>query len=208
MGAGAKPAFFTGGAAVPAPCLHIVGAQEIVPGQMNASSGLGTRACGWRRGCSGERGGCEHRSRGGSWSSRTGGGPACQKQGAGRGTVGSEAGPVVGRPGATPGRVIFSPGVDTWQAESPTSLCNAHGCFSGTKSEAWSLGENSASLTSRGKWQEVPTPACCPREPEKCPNASALGSSAAAGSSPLSPGSSRSVSNSHCPAQPCRGPKP
>ena len=47
---------------------------------------------------------------------------------------------------------------------------------------AWE--ENSASLTSRVKWQEVPTPACHPREPEKCPNASALGSSAAAGGSP------------------------
>ena len=46
MRAGAKSAFFTGGAAVPAPCLHIVGTQEIVPGQLNARSGLGDQGMG------------------------------------------------------------------------------------------------------------------------------------------------------------------
>ena len=84
------------------------------------------------------------------------------------------------------GGMFFSPVVDTWQARLPESLCKAHGCFSGTKSRAWSLGEDSASLTSRAKGREVPTPACCPWEPEKCPNASAVSSSAAAVSSPVS----------------------
>lgn len=94
------------------------------------------------------------------------------------GVVDSEAGTAVGRPGVPSGKMFCSPGVDMWQAEVPGSLCKASGCFSGTKSKAPSSRENSASLTSRAKWQEVPTPACCPREPEKCPNASALGSSA------------------------------
>lgn len=91
--------------------------------------------------------------------------------------MGSEAGTVVGRSEATPGRVFLSPVVHV-KAEVPGSLCNAHGCFSGTKSKAPGSTENSASLTSRVKWQEVPAPACCPWEPGKCPNASALGSSA------------------------------
>lgn len=84
------------------------------------------------------------------------------------------------------GGMFFSPVVDTWQARLPESLCKAHGCFSGTKSRAWSLGEDSASLTSRAKGREVPTPACCPWEPEKCPDASAVSSSAAVVSSPVS----------------------
>lgn len=123
------------------------------------------------------------------------------------GSVGSEAGTVVGRPGTIPGGMVFSPGIDTWRAEVPGSLCKARGCFSGTESKALSSGENSASLTSRAKWQEVPTPAYCPREPEKCPNASALGgsadSSAATGGSQVSARDLGLISNSHCPAWHC-----
>ena len=91
--------------------------------------------------------------------------------------VGSEAGTAVDRPGAPSARACFSPAVATWRAEVPGSLCKAHGCFSGTKSKGPSSGET-ASLTSRAEWREVPTPAYCPRKPEKCPNASALGGSA------------------------------
>lgn len=108
------------------------------------------------------------------------------------------------RPIATLERMIFCPGVDTWRAEVPGNLRKRHGCFSGTKSKALSSGENPASLTSREKWQEAPTPACCPLEPEECPNVSILGSSAdslaATGSSWVGARDLGLISNSHCPA--------
>lgn len=66
------------------------------------------------------------------------------EQGAGRGTMGAEAGPAGGggggRPGATPGGMFCSPGVDTWQAKSPASLCKAHGCFFWNSEQSLELG--------------------------------------------------------------------
>lgn len=47
-----------------------------------------------------------------------------------------------GQTGSHPREEVFSPGVDTWRAEVPGSLCKACGCFSGTKSKAVSLRGN------------------------------------------------------------------
>lgn len=139
MEADAKSGLLTGGAAVPVQRLHVVGAQEIVIGQIHESSGPGRR---WRRGCPREREGCE-----------------CLEEAAGAAGLrweircGRSKGPAEGwwaqrlalwwadlEPPL--GKMFFSPVVDTWQAGLPESLCKARGCFSGTKSRAWSLGEN------------------------------------------------------------------
>lgn len=133
------------------------------------------------------------------------------EQGAGRGTVGAEAGPAGGGEGAgrepPQGGCFAAQGLTRGRPSRLQAYVRPMAVFSGTQSKAWSLGENSASLTSRVKWQEVPAPACCPWEPEECPTASALGSSAAAGSSPLSTRSLGSISHSRCPAGSCQGPR-
>ena len=160
------------------------------PGQMNRQ-GLGEQGVG--AGGESVPGNGVTGGGGGGRSSGAPGHPARLKQGSGRGTVGSKAGTAVGRPRATLGRRWADPEPPWGRGFAAQGL--THGRLSRLKAYvrptavfleldgAWE--ENSASLTSRVKWQEVPTPACRPREPEKCPNASALGSSAAAGGSPL-----------------------
>lgn len=188
MRAGAQSGFFTSLTPEPSQCLHTVGAQQIIVGQMNESSGPGRTVDGrWGEGAPG-RGSCASRDLGEAAAAL---GPDEVELGGSEGRCGERwtwAGTAVSRPAAIPGRMFSLLVVDTWRAGVPGSLCKALGCFSRTKSKALSSGENSACLTSRAKWQEAPTPACCPQEPEKCPNVSALGGSA---DCPAAAGSSR-----------------
>ena len=163
MRAGAQSGFFTSLTPEPSQCLHIVGAQEIIVGQMNESSGPGRTVAGrWGEGASGRGSRVSRDLRGAAGAL----GPDEVEFGGSEGQCGewwTWAGTAVSRPAATLGRMFFRPVVDTWRTEVPGSLCKGCGCFSRTKSKALSSGENSACLTSRLKWQERHLPPVAPR---------------------------------------------
>lgn len=108
MRAGTKCYSFSSIAPEPAWCLHIVGAQEILLDKWMNLQGPGEQGMG--DGGEGAPGRGLEEAAGALGSDEVQFG---QSEGPVDGAVGYEAGTVVGRPEATPGRAFVSPGVDT-----------------------------------------------------------------------------------------------
>lgn len=129
MRAGAQSGFFTSLTPEPSQCLHTVGAQEIIVGQMNESSGPGRTVDGrWGEGAPG-RGSRVSRDLGEAAAAL---GPDEVELGGSEGRCGERrtwAGTAVSTPAAILGRMFSLLVVDTWRAGVPGSLCKARAVF-------------------------------------------------------------------------------